>query len=419
MPFRSKVTNSREATGRKPGGQKGHEGHRRKAHPVNAGAIFIPAPPEILNNPDYYRVEGEHGEVHKQVVGVTLTVNVTDYYAFVYRNRKTGSRYHAPFPTNIQLEVNYDESIKALIFLMKNHLNVSEAKISEFLSEMTGGEIQVSRGMINHINREFSGKSEEEQEKAFSTLAVSEVMYTDLTTARMNGELRYIVVCTNGTETAYFYRDHKGDRAFEGTPVEFFEKILIHDHDKTMYHYGDKHQECNAHHLRYLKGVMENEPDLTWHGKMHSLLQEMNRTREEQDRILTQEQISTFEKQYDELLDLADQEYQDNPPSEYYRKGYNLAKEFRDYKESVLLFLRHPEVDFTNNEAERCGRQVKRHTVNSGTFRGETGHSAEEYCSAMGVLQTAKKLGENIYRKVQEIFRREASTEKKEVQYNN
>lgn len=415
VPFRDKVPNSREKTGKNPGGQPGHEGHGRPPHKVNGNSVFLSAPVEITENPDYYRVEGEHGEVHKQVVKVTMAVTVDDYYAYVYRNRKTGARYHVPFPSNVQLEVNYDESVKALIFLMKNHLNVSEAKISEFLCEMTGGEIKVSRGMINHMNKEFSQKSEPEQKDIFSTLVTSDVMHTDLTTARLEGKLKNIVVCTNGTETLYFYREKKGDEAFKGTPVEFFQNTLVHDHDKTMYHYGSEHQECNAHHLRYLKGAMENEPNLTWHGKMHSLLQGINRTREEQGRILTPEQIDEFEKEYDELLDLADQEYYDNPPSDYYRKGYNLSKEFRDYKESVLLFLRRPDVDFTNNVAERCGRQVKRHMVNSGTFRGTTGHSAEEYCSAMGVLQTAKSSGENIYQKVQQVFQREKPERKEKI----
>lgn len=407
VPFRDKVPNNREATGKKPGGQPGHEGHRRMPHKVNGNSVFLPAPPEITENPDYYRVEGNHGEVHKQVVRITLAVTVDDYYAYVYRNRKTGARYHVPFPSNVQLEVNYGESVKAFIFLMKNHLNVSEAKISEFLREMTGGEIKVSRGMVSHMNKEFSQKSEQEQKEIFATLVTSDVMHTDLTTVRLDGKLKHVVVCTNGTETLYFYRDRKGDEAFKGTPVELFQNTLVHDHDKTMYHYGNEHQECNAHHLRYLKGAMENEPNLTWHGKMHSLLQEMNQTREKQGRVLTPGQIDKFKKEYDELLNLADQEYYDNPPSDYYRKGYNLSKEFREYKKSVLLFLDHPDVDFTNNEAERCGRQVKRHMVNSGTFRGTTGHSAEEYCSAMGVLQTAKSSGENIYQKVQQVFQRE------------
>lgn len=38
VPFRGKVTNSREATDNKPGGQPGHEGHCRTQHEVNGDA---------------------------------------------------------------------------------------------------------------------------------------------------------------------------------------------------------------------------------------------------------------------------------------------------------------------------------------------------------------------------------------------
>lgn len=405
-PFRKKVPNNREKTDRKPGGQPGHEGHCRKNHVVTEEPIFIPAPPEIENNPDYYRQKGDRSQIHKQVVGIRLVLTVTDYWSYAYRNRKTGAKYHPPFPDNVQLEVNYDDSVKALVFLMKDHLNVPENKIREFFDEMTGGEVEISRGMINGINAEFSAKTAKEQEEIFSSLATSDVLYTDMTGARMNGGLKNIVVCTDGTDILYFFRDTKGDKAIQGTPVEIFTKTLVHDHDKMFYHYGGSHQECNEHHLRYLKGAQENEPNLTWHTKMREFLKEMNATREEQDRILTQEQIENFEKRYDEILDVADKEYYDNPPTTYYRKGYNLSIEFREYRESVLFFLRNPRVDFTNNKSERGCRKPKRHQAVSGTFRSNTNHSGTEYCEAMGVLQTLRANEGSIYEKLRNVFQR-------------
>lgn len=404
--FRGKVHNNREKTDRKPGAQPGHEGHHRKRHAVTEEPVFIPAPPEIENDPDYYRQKGEHSEIHKQVVGIRLVLTVTDYWSYVYRNRRTGAKYHPPFPENAQLEVNYDDSVKALIFLMKDHLNVPENKIREFLLEMTGGEVEVSRGMINGINAEFSSKTAQERKEIFSRLASAEVLYTDMTGARMNGSLKNIVVCTDGTDILYFFRDTKGDKALVGTPVEYFLNTLVHDHDKTFLHYGSSHQECNEHHLRYLKGAQENESNLTWHIQMRELLKEMNETREKQNRVLEPEQIAGFEKRYDEILTLAGKEYYDTPPSKYYRKGYNLFIKLRDYKEDVLFFLRHPNVDFTNNKAERGCRKPKRHQAVSGTFRGNTNHSGEEYCDAMGILQTMRAEGGNLYEKVKAVFQR-------------
>lgn len=405
--FRGKVTNNREKSDRKPGAQPGHEWHGRKKHAVNGGSVFIPAPEEIENDPEFYRQEGEHSEVHKQAVSVRLVMTVTDYWSYTYRNRRTGAKYHPPFPDNVRLDVNYDSSVKALVFLMKNHLNVPENKIREFFYEMTDGEICLSRGLINGMNREFSEKTEKERNDIFARLATSEVLSVDMTGARRNGKMKNIVVCTNGEDLLYFFRDTKGDKALEGTPVEIFTNTLLHDHDKTFYHYGGAHQECNEHHLRYLKGAQENEPDLTWHGKMRSLLQEMNRVRENiPGRMLTQEQIDGFEKRYDELVDLAKKEYYDHPPSMYYRKGYNLSVEFREYRESILYFLRHPEVDFTNNVSERACRKAKRHQAVSGTFRGGTNQSGSDYCDAMGVMQTERAYGKNIYQTTREMFDR-------------
>ena len=150
--FRDKVPNNREPSGRKEGGQPGHEGHKRKPHAATETPIYIPAPPEIADNPDFYKQSGPNAVVRKQVVGIRISMFVKEYFADVYRNRITGAKYHAPFPAGVQLDVNYDESVKAFVFLMKNHLNVAEEKIREFLLEMTDGEISISRGMINGIS---------------------------------------------------------------------------------------------------------------------------------------------------------------------------------------------------------------------------------------------------------------------------
>ena len=408
--FRKPVQNNREATGRSRGGQTGHAGNRRKTYDAPDRSVFIDAASEIKENPDWYIETGDNRETHKQVVSVALKVTVTDYWCYNYRNRVTGKRYHPAFPENVTLEVNYDETVKSMIFFMKNHLNLPDGKIHEFFRLATEGKAAPSKAMINGINHEFSGKTTEEQKEIFSNLVHTDVMHTDMTAVRHNGKNKNILICTDKKNFIYCYRDTKGFHAIKMSPLEFFQNIVTHDHDKTFYHYGSAHQECQEHHMRYLKGAMENEPDLTWHGKMLALLKDMNDTRQKAEgHILTEKQITEFEKRYDDILDLADREYEDNPPSDYYRKGYNLSKELRDYREANLLFLRHPEVDFTNNEAERALRKVKRHMAVSGTFRGDSNQSGEDYCSAMSVLQTLfadEEDAKDVLAKILEYFAR-------------
>ena len=406
--FRGKVHNNRQKTDRNEGGQPGHSGHRRKTLAVTEEPVFIDAPDEIKNNPDFYEVSGPNAAVHKQVIGIRFDVKVTDYWAKIYRNKKTGTKYHAPFPEGVQLEVNYDDSVKALIFLLRNHLNVSIDKTCEFLEEMTDGLLRVSHGKVSGINEEFSRKTKTEQDAIFASLAAGKVMYADMTCVRHNGKIKNVVICSDKLNIYYAFRDKKGHEGLKGTPVEYFLNTLVHDHDKTFYHYGSAHQECNVHHTRYLRGAAETEKLLKWHSEMLELLLEMDAEWKKQGRKLSQEQVNGFIQKYDAILDQAQKEYYDNPPSKYYRKGYNLYKEMREYKDSVLLFLSDPYVDFGNNEAERNARKIKRHTVMSGSFRGKTNRSGEDYCACMSVMQTDKRKGGKIYSKTREYFKRTA-----------
>ena len=158
-PGRKKIPNSRVKTGRKPGGQPGHAGHRRKPHAVTE-THEIATPEKYLDKERYY----ETGKViRKQKVAVRMAVEVIEYTAKEYRDRKTGARVHAPFPEGYTNEVNYDGTVKALAFLLSNECHVSHGKIRKLFSELTGGEMELSDGMINGLGREFSEKTEPEK----------------------------------------------------------------------------------------------------------------------------------------------------------------------------------------------------------------------------------------------------------------
>ncbi len=71
----------------------------------------------------------------------------------IYINSHTGERAHAAFPDGVIDDVNYDGSIRAFLFLLNNDCCTSIDKSRAFLSDLTGGKLNISKGMISRLNR--------------------------------------------------------------------------------------------------------------------------------------------------------------------------------------------------------------------------------------------------------------------------
>ena len=397
-PFHKMIKNSRVKTSRKPGGQKGHPGHKRPHMEPTSPVVELTPDQKILNNPDFYPT-GKY--ITKQLVDLEVCVSVTEYKAQIYRNRKNGSRYHAPFPAGISNEFNYGKNAKALAFLLNNYCNVSIDKTQELIQGITEDKIILSKGLINSLPKQFSAATEDERKHIYSMLLLAPSMHTDFTPGRVNGKNVQVLICTNPNETLYCFSEHKGHAGIKGTPVEEYLQTLVHDHDITFYNYGGDHQECLAHVLRYLQSAIENEPDLTWHKDMKKLLSSVIHEAKS-DRSFSDKRITEIEEQYDDLLKRADKEYGLHPPRKYFTDGFQLFLRMQEYRDNHLFFLRHPEVEYTNNLAERGLRKFKRKFKQVVTFR--CNDSVDALCKCMSIIETRRQQGNNLFEAVQQAF---------------
>ena len=335
-----------------------------------------------------------------------MVLDVTEYHADVYYNSQTGERAHAAFPDGVIDDVNYDGNIRAFLFLLNNDCCTSIDKSRKFLSDLTDGKLNISKGMISKLSREFALKTEPERKAAYADMLLSPVMHTDCTSGRENGKSCQIYVCaTPDGKALYFAREKKGHEGVKGTVTEDYQGILVHDHDITFYNYGADHQECLAHVLRYLKDSMDNEPDRTWNKEMRSLVQEMIHFRNECQPFQEPDpvKVSEFEKRYREILETARKEYKDIPANDYYKDEYNLFLRMEKYMHNHLLFLHDIRVPATNNEAERLLRNYKRKQAQAVTFRSF--ESIDYLCQCMSML-VLMRLEEptNIFDRVSRIF---------------
>ncbi len=398
---RKKISNSREKSGKKPGGQNGHTGHCRHSVPeMESDIVKLPAPSCVTENPEDFYDTGK--TITKQLIKIKLSVQATNYVAAVYRNRKTGGRIHGEFPEGLVNEVTYDDSVKALAAMLNSYCNVSMDKVNELIYDLSGGKINISKGRIATLSKEFNEKSKENQDEIFKNLMNSPIMHTDATNVRVNGKGSFVFVTASGNNVLYFARNHKGHAGVKGTPVEDYLHTLIHDHDLTFYSYGDSHQECLAHVLRYLQDSVNNEFELTWNISMKKFLSGLIHQYKQCNGSFSEEEIDAYRKEYNQILVLAEKEYEEHPPTKYYKDGFNLAKRLKQYANNHLLFLTMKNVPYTNNHSELLLRQIKRKAKQVGSYRSD--ESLTDFCAMLGVIETAKQNQQGIYKTLCEVY---------------
>lgn len=395
-PYRKKIENSRESSGKKQGGQRGHQGYRRKQYEATE-VKSIEAPSEYLDTTKY-KATGKI--IKKQVVNMHIALEVIEYRTPEYRDLESRQKVHGEFPEGVINEINFGASVQAMAFLLNHHYNVSTAKTCDFLHEASGGVFSISTGCVNQLSKKFAQKTKQQQAEIFDGLVKAAVMNTDYTTARVDGKLVQVLICATKDMMMYYGREHKGFEGVKDTPVEFTTNTLVHDHESTFRKYGSRHQECIVHILRRIQGSIENEKELSWNKRMYDTMRKMIHyvKTEKED----QEKVEALIKEYDINLEIAELNYKEHPPTEYYREGYNLAKQLKEYRDDHLLFLLERGIPYDNNLSERYARVIKRKMRQMTTFRSF--ESFEHICASLGVIESLRSQGGNLLDKVVDIF---------------
>lgn len=399
-PDHKTIPNGREKSGKKPGGQKGHIHHERKRmEPTEV--ISIPAPSIYKDDPNFKETGNT---VRKQLVKLHVGVEVVEYTTPEFRNQTTGQRMHAAFPEGLKDEVTYDGTVKAFAYLLNNECYVSIGKTQNFIKEVTGGSLDLSTGLICSLSRQFSEQTKEERDEIFLKLFSAPVMHADFTFGRMNGSQTSVMICAAGDTVLYQGRPKKGDEGVAGSPLEFYDGILVSDHEAALIKHGSQNQECMAHIKRYIINSIENEKGLTWNTMMKEWIKDAvtywNDIHDGGKEA--PEKVTELDRRYDEILAAAKAEYEYEPPSEYFKEGYNLYKRMAEEKERYTLFLHDPSVEPDNNLAERCARKFKRKAAQVMCFRSQDG--VDWFCDGLSIIQSIKAAGKNLYESVTERF---------------
>lgn len=400
-PNHKKIANSREPSGKKPGGQPGHEHHPRKPHPVNESHEIEPLPE--YSNPFHYHPTGKI--IRKQMIFFRVIPYVVEYCTPEYKDLRTRKTTHAPFPAGYVNEVNYDASVKGFAYMLNIGCNVSIERVRTFMLDVTGGAVGPSAGMICNLSREFTAKTETERNELFLKHLGADILHADFSFARKQGKQTAVMITATEDSVLYQAKAKKGNEGVKDTPVECYNGTLVSDHESAIACHGNRHQECISHVLRYVIASIENERKMEWNRKMRRWL----RRAVSHWHAYSDETAAAWADLSDKLIArlkdillIAKREYEYIPPNKYFRDGFNLCKRMTDSFEDYVLFLRDHSVPPTNNLAERCARKYKRKTHQMMSFRGD--HSDEYLCNGLSVIETLRLQNKNIFREIVKRF---------------
>jgi hypothetical protein len=396
------IPNTREKSGRKPGGQKGHKGNI----------------PILFENPDETedlrpalcgcggRIDHADVPTRKQVVEIVFKTHVKEYVGGDGVCSVCGKKHRARFPDHAHNPVNVGDGLKSLAAALNVEYAMPLNKIGQFVRDMTDGKIRMTDGTVVNACKELGRRIEPSIIGIKDKLFLSPVLHKDETGVRINGKRHWMHALTAGAFVYYRCDEKRGNEADKEMGVlPGYAGTLVHDHLKGLYAWDCRHAECNAHLLRYLICVLENEPEYAAYAKeMLELFVGANNKRKEAKRrgetAFPDATVRAYGESYDDVAErwgkaiLKISEKTKNKKGRYKREGERLCPRLVEYKDEHLLFIRDFSVPFDNNAAERALRGIKSKTKMSGGFRTPGG--GDVYAKLRSYAETLRRHKMNI-----------------------
>jgi transposase len=393
----------RQKTGRRSGGQQGHEGHTLKMaeQPDHIRVHAVTVCPHCTT--DLRSVEPRKQE-RRQVFDIPpVQVEVTEHQAEVKECPTCGEQVKGEFPAAVTQPVQYGPRLKAQATYLNTYQLIPWARTRELLGDFYGH--TPAEAIVLQSNATVVDRIAPSLDTIKQQLIAAHVVHFDESGLRVEGQLNWLHVASTDSLTYYDVHPKRGQDGMKAVGIlSQFKGRAVHDHWRSYFTFKQcQHALCNAHHLRELQFVVDQYEQEWAQEMMHLLLDikaEVDAAPPEQLSLLP-ERLTHFEQRYDELIALgleANPPPADPPPKKRGRKKQsppkNLLDRLQQHKPQVLAFMYDLRVPFDNNLAERDVRMVKVKQKVSGAFRTRTG--AETFCAIRSYISTARKHGQNV-----------------------
>jgi transposase len=268
-------------------------------------------------------------------------------------------------------------------------------QVSSLLAQLPG--LKVSAGgisrQINRLGRWLEGQ----YQRLKLVLRASGVVYADETSWRTDGRNGYLWTLTNDHHTLYHVDRSRAARVLADLLGEGFgaegKSTLVSDFYGVYDRVGGaeaSRQKCNTHLLRELKETVARRPELAGHAffkRCKRLIKEMLKLKKRREQLSAEAYARQVELAEKRLEKLAAQRWGDVDAD-------RLAKRLAKHRKSLTTFLHRPEVEPTNNAAERALRPAVVMRKITGGSRSQRG--ARAWSILASVMRTAQQQGRDV-----------------------
>lgn len=381
----------RKSSGKKPGGQVGHKGHKLSC---------IDTPDEIVDDiPNYCTNCSESlADAERILDYVTQVVSIPDikpvikeirHYVMICKN--CGERIRTT-PRRRSNDVVYDASVKLLVVYLSVVQFLPYGRIASFLHDVLG--LSPSEGsLVNWVN-EAKRNAQPIVDKIKEYIMSSNIVGFDESGCYCNKRLDWAWIAQTVYYTLLFRANSRSSKVLTEQFGDSLERMTAVTDRHSAYfalHFLN-HQVCLAHLLRELQYLSELDTNQKWSEQIANLFREAIHERNTNPTAIINK--TSWLDKLDSLLKL---------------NVSNLGKKFNTLKNGLIKcrdyifnFLEDPMIPSDNNASERGIRKLKIKLKNSCTFRSDFG--ADAFLELHSVVETAKKHNQTPFNAIQALF---------------
>lgn len=405
VTFRKEAVSLRSNSGKKPGGQEGHQGTTLQA--VSNPDHIVPHEVSVCSccGKDLSSIAVARIEKHQVFDIPSLKLEVTEHQSEAKICPGCYTLNRGGFPAGVSQPVQYGERARGFAVYLNQYQLIPYQRVTEMFEDLFGQPI--SQGTLLNTLETSYGNLKSAENRIKSEILNSPCVHFDETGLFRGSERAWLHSASTEKFTYYYPHSKRGNAGMDDAGIlPNYKGVAVHDHWKPYNLYEDcAHAFCNAHHLRELTRAYEQD-GAWWAEAMKELLMEIkgqvDAAKDSGEQALESGLVDSYHQRYQTILTEALKTYpsqgdiRDKPKrgKKKQSKDKNLLDRLIKYEMETLRFMEDFQVPFDNNLAERDLRMIKVKQKVSGCFRSENG--ASYFCRIRGFISTVRKQGKNV-----------------------